>query len=144
MLRIFSSIESLNQCNLPFPYRIILRTCPSFEPASSALGKDGHMRSQSFLDKIRFRTTFILSFFPCNAYFWQRSWLFENFRTGYVWNFLSFCTQYSGWSYPGVRGSLPIMRPFLPDPLVCSMKERWVTPVIPGEEQCFKWFEEIL
>ncbi len=34
--------------------------------------EDRHMRLRNFLDEIRFQTTFILIFFPCDAYLWQR------------------------------------------------------------------------
>ncbi len=63
MMRIFGSIEPLNECNLLFLYRIILRTCLSFKPPSSTLGGDRHMFSRTFLDEIQFQTNFNLSFF---------------------------------------------------------------------------------
>ncbi len=44
------------------------------------------MHSGTFLVKIQFWTTFILGFFPCDAYFRQSSWLFENFRMDYIYD----------------------------------------------------------
>ncbi len=48
---------------------------------------NGHMRSRTFLYEIQFQTTFIWSFFWCDAYFWQR-WVLN-------------------WRYFGVFGGLP-------------------------------------
>ncbi len=45
----------------------------SFEAPSSTLCGDRHMRLRTFLDEIQFQTTFILSFFSGDAYFWQCS-----------------------------------------------------------------------
>ncbi len=55
-----------------FLYIIILQRGDSFDPPSSTLTEDRHMRSWTFLYEIQFRTTFIWSFFWCNAYFWQQ------------------------------------------------------------------------
>ncbi len=51
------------KCNFPFHYRIILQICQSFKPRSSTLGRDWHMRSCTFLDKIQFWITFIWNLF---------------------------------------------------------------------------------
>ncbi len=54
----------------------------SLEPPSSTKGGDRHMCLQTFLYKIQFRTTFIWTFFRCDAYFWQRSalkWMYFPF-----------------------------------------------------------------
>ncbi len=51
-MRIFGSVEPQIEYNLPFPYRIILRSCQSFETSNSTPGGDRHMLSQPFLDQI--------------------------------------------------------------------------------------------
>ncbi len=70
-IRIFVSVEPQSKSNLPFLYIIRFQTYWSLEPPSPTRGGDKHMRSQTFLGKIRFQTTFIWIFFRCNAYFWQ-------------------------------------------------------------------------
>ncbi len=62
-MRIFGSIEPLNECLLPFLYSIILQPYQSFELPSSTPGGDRQMRSRTFLEEIQFRTTFIVSFY---------------------------------------------------------------------------------
>ncbi len=57
-------------CIFPLLYSIIFKPYQSFKPLSSTLGGDRHMRSQTFLDKIRIPTIFTFRFFPCDAYFW--------------------------------------------------------------------------
>ncbi len=44
-----------------------------FEPPSSPLVRDRHMRLGTCLYEIKFRTTFVLTIFWCDAYFWHRS-----------------------------------------------------------------------
>ncbi len=56
-----------------FPYRIILPTCQSFKAPSSISEGDRHKRLRTFWYEVQFWTTFIRSFFWCDAYFWQ-SW----------------------------------------------------------------------
>ncbi len=85
VIRIFGSVQPYIEWILSFLHTIIFQPYQPFEPPSSTAGGDRHMHSWTFLNEIQFRTTFILSFFPCDACFWHRSWLFENFCMGYIW-----------------------------------------------------------
>ncbi len=69
MMRIFGSTEHLTECILPLLNNIIFQSYRYFELPGSTPREDRHMRSQTFLDKIEFQTTFILSFFPFDANF---------------------------------------------------------------------------
>ncbi len=70
--RIFLATSSpkLNQF-FCFFYIIIFQRWESFEPPSSTLEGDKHMRSQTFSYEIQCRTIFILNFFWCDGYSWQ-------------------------------------------------------------------------
>ncbi len=72
-MRIFGSVEPQSESTFPFFYITIFQRWVYFEPPSSTLGGDRHMRSWTFLYEIQLRTTFIRSFFWCDAYFWQCS-----------------------------------------------------------------------
>ncbi len=51
------------ESTFPFLYIIIFQRWESFEPLSSTLGGDRHMRLRTFLYKIQHQKTFILNFF---------------------------------------------------------------------------------
>ncbi len=70
---IFGSVEPQSEFTFPFIYIVIFQRWVYFEPPSSTLRGDRHMHSLTFLYEIQLRTTFIRSFFWCNAYFWQCS-----------------------------------------------------------------------
>ncbi len=57
--RIFGSVGHQSGPTFPFLYVIILQRWESFEPPSSSLRRDRHMRSRTFLYEILFRITFI-------------------------------------------------------------------------------------
>ncbi len=71
VMRIFGSVDPKSESNFPFLYIIRFQIYWSLELPSSTRGGDRHMRLGTFLYKIQFRTTFILSFFWRTAYFWH-------------------------------------------------------------------------
>ncbi len=89
---IFGSIEPYNECILPFQYNIIFQPYQSFEPPNSTTGEGGgcgsrHIRFRTFLYEIQLWTTFIWSFFGCDAYFWQ-PWALH-------WKYFAISVQYN-------------------------------------------------
>ncbi len=74
--------EIQSESTLLFFYIIIYQRCVSFEPPSSTLGEDRHMRSRTFLYEIQFRITFFWTFFWYDGYFWQHrapKWIYFSF-----------------------------------------------------------------
>ncbi len=71
-MRILGGVEPRTEYTSPFFYIIIFQRWESLEPPSSTPGKDRHMRSQTFLYEIQFRTTFVWTVFWFDAYFLRR------------------------------------------------------------------------
>ncbi len=83
-MRIFGRVEPYIECISSFLYSIIFQLYQTFEPPNSTPGEI-NICARGLLYEIQFQTTFILSIFPCNVYFWLHSSLFENFRMGHIW-----------------------------------------------------------
>ncbi len=59
VIHILGGVEPQTESTSLFLYIIIFQRWESSEPSGSIPGGDRHMRSQTFLCKIQFRTTFI-------------------------------------------------------------------------------------
>ncbi len=80
---IFGSVEPLIESTFPFFYIIIWYLSSPLTPLWVG---DRHIHSRTFLYEIQFQTTFIWTFFWCDAYLWQRratNWIYFSISLHY-------------------------------------------------------------